>query len=55
MANGSYAATVIFFLTVLAICLYAFLRESGINRLMVGSGALLAAPPNGTYLLKMHA
>jgi len=41
--KGGYAATVIFFLTVLAICLYAFLRESGINRFMAGSGALLAA------------
>ena len=27
----------------MAICLYAFLRESGINRFMAGSGALLAA------------
>ena len=41
--KGGYAATVIFFLTVLAICLYAFLRDSGINRFMAGSGALLAA------------
>ncbi len=41
--KGGYAATVIFFLTLLAICLYVFLRESGINRFMAGSGALLAA------------
>ncbi len=41
--KGGYAATVIFFLTMLAICLYVFLRESGINRFMAGSGALLAA------------
>jgi hypothetical protein len=41
--KGGYAATVIFFLTVLAICLYVFLRESEINRFMAGSGALLAA------------
>ncbi len=39
--KGGYAATVIFFLTVLAICLYAYLRETGINRFMAGSGALL--------------
>jgi hypothetical protein len=42
-SKGGYAATVIFFLTVLAICLYAFLREGGINRFMAGSGAVLAA------------
>jgi hypothetical protein len=42
-AKGGYAATVIFFLTVLAICLYVFLREAGIDRFMAGSGALLAA------------
>jgi hypothetical protein len=42
-AKGSYAATVIFFLTLLAISLYVVLRETGIDRLMAGSGALLAA------------
>jgi hypothetical protein len=42
-AKGGYAATVIFFLTLLAICLYLFLRETGIDRFMAGSGALLAA------------
>jgi hypothetical protein len=42
-AKGGYAATVIFFLTVLAICLFGFLRETGINRFMAGSGALMAA------------
>jgi hypothetical protein len=41
--KGGYAATVIFFLTLLAICLYVVLRETGINRFMAGSGALLAA------------
>ena len=41
--KGGYAATVIFFLAVLAICLYVFLREAGIDRFMAGSGALLAA------------
>jgi hypothetical protein len=41
--KGGYAATVIFFLTVLAICLYVFLRESGVDRFMAGLGALLAA------------
>ena len=41
--KGGYAATVIFFLTLLAICLYASLRETGIDRFMAGSGALLAA------------
>jgi hypothetical protein len=40
--KGGYAATVIFFLTLLAICLYAFLRETGIDRFLAGSGALLA-------------
>ena len=42
-AKASYAATVIFFLTLLPICLYVFLRETGVNRFMAGSGALLAA------------
>jgi hypothetical protein len=42
-AKGAYAATVIFFLTVLAICVYVFLREIGIDSFMAGSGALLAA------------
>jgi hypothetical protein len=41
--QGGYAATVIFFLTLLAICLYVFLRETGIDRFMAASGALLAA------------
>jgi hypothetical protein len=40
--KGGYAATVIFFVTVLAICLYIFLRETGLDRFMAGSGALLA-------------
>jgi hypothetical protein len=42
-AKGGYAATVIFFLALLAICLYVFLRESGVDRFMAASGALLAA------------
>jgi hypothetical protein len=42
-AKAGYAATVIFFLTVLAICVYVFLRETGVERFMAGSGALLAA------------
>jgi hypothetical protein len=41
--KGGYAATVIFFLTVLAICVYVFLRETGIARFMAGSSALMAA------------
>ena len=41
--KGGYAATVIFFLTLLAIFLYVSLRETGIDRFMAGSGALLAA------------
>jgi hypothetical protein len=41
--KGGYAATVIFFLTLLAICVYTSLRETGIGRFMAGSGALLAA------------
>jgi hypothetical protein len=42
-AKAGYAATVIFFLTALAICVCVFLRETGIDRFMAGSGALLAA------------
>jgi hypothetical protein len=38
-----YAATIIFFLTVLGICLYASLRGTGLDRFMAGSGALLVA------------
>jgi hypothetical protein len=41
--KGGYAATAIFFLTLLAICAYVFLRETGIDRFLAGSGALLAA------------
>ena len=41
--KGGYAATVIFFLTLLAICLYVFLHETGINCFMAGAGALTAA------------
>ena len=41
--KGAYAATVIFFLTLLAVCVYVLLRETGIDRFMAGSGALLAA------------
>jgi hypothetical protein len=41
--KGGYAATVIFFLTLLAICLYVLLRETGIDCFFAGSGALLAA------------
>jgi hypothetical protein len=42
-AKAGYAATVIFFLTLLAISLYVLLRETGANCFMAGSGALLAA------------
>ena len=42
-AKGAYAATVIFFLTVLAISLYVLLRETGTDRFTAGSGALLAS------------
>jgi hypothetical protein len=42
-AKGGYAATVIFFLIVLAICLFAFLRESGVGRPLAVAGALLGA------------
>jgi hypothetical protein len=41
--KGGYAATVIFFLTVLAICLYGLLRLIGVDRFIAASGALLAA------------
>jgi hypothetical protein len=41
--KGSYAATVVFFLTLLAICVYGFLRQTGIDRFLAGAGALLAA------------
>jgi hypothetical protein len=40
-AKGGYAATVIFFLTVLVISLYAFLREILADQFMAASGALL--------------
>jgi hypothetical protein len=42
-AKAGYAATVIFFVTLLGICLYVFLRESGIHRFLAASGALFAA------------
>jgi hypothetical protein len=42
-AKAAYAATVIFFLTVLATSLYTLLRETGLDRFIAGSGALLAA------------
>ena len=42
-AKGGYAATVIFFLTVLAVCLFVFLRESGVGRPLAAAGALLGA------------
>jgi hypothetical protein len=42
-AKGGYAATVIFFLTVLAISLFVFLRETGVDRFTAGSGALAAS------------
>ena len=38
-----YAATVIFSITVLAICLYVLLRETGVDRFIAGAGALLVA------------
>ncbi len=41
--KGGYAATVIFFLTVLAISIYLFLRLIGIDRFAAASGGLLAA------------
>jgi hypothetical protein len=41
--KAGYAATVIFYLTLLAICLYVFLCETGINHFIAGSGALAAA------------
>ena len=41
--KAGYAATVVFYLALLAICLYAFLCETGINHFMAGSGALVAA------------
>jgi hypothetical protein len=41
--EAGYAATVTFYLALLAICLYAFLCETGINHFMAGSGALVAA------------
>jgi hypothetical protein len=41
--KGGFAATIIFFLTILAICLYVLLRETGIDCFMAASGGLLAA------------
>ena len=40
-AKSSYAATVIFFLLSLAICLYVFFLDIGIDRLSAGLGAFL--------------
>jgi hypothetical protein len=42
-AKGGYAATVIFFLTVLVVCLFVFLRESGVGPPLAAAGALLGA------------
>jgi hypothetical protein len=42
-AKEGYAATVIFYLTLLAICVYVLLRETGIDSFMAASGGLLAA------------
>jgi hypothetical protein len=42
-AKGGYAATVIFFLIVLGICLFVFLRESGVGRPLAVAGALMGA------------
>jgi hypothetical protein len=41
--KAGYAATIIFSITVLAICLFVSLRETGVDRFIAGSGALLAA------------
>src|SRR5580700_11013063 len=41
--KAGYAATVIFFLALLAISLYVLLRKNGIDCFMAGSGALLGA------------
>jgi hypothetical protein len=41
--KGGYAATVIFFLTLVATCMYVVLREIGIDRFMACSGGLMAA------------
>jgi hypothetical protein len=41
--KGGYAATVIFLITLLAICLFAFLRQIGVDRFMAASGALMAS------------
>jgi hypothetical protein len=41
--KGGYAATVIFFLTLTSICLYVFLRQTGIDRWMAASGAVMGA------------
>jgi hypothetical protein len=52
--SGGYAATVIFFFTLLAICFYALLRDTGINRFIAGSGALLAAFLPGLTRLSLN-
>jgi hypothetical protein len=41
--KGGYAATVIFFLALLAISIYVFLRETGCDRYIAAAGALMAA------------
>jgi hypothetical protein len=42
-AKAGYAATVIFFLTLIAISLYVFLREAGLDHFVAASGALTGA------------
>jgi hypothetical protein len=42
-AKGGYAAAVISSLTLLAICLYVLLRQTGLDHFMAGSGALAGA------------
>jgi hypothetical protein len=51
--KGGYPATVIFFITVLAICVYIFLRETGLDHFMAGFGALLAALLPGVTRLSL--
>jgi hypothetical protein len=54
-AKRGYPGTVIFFLTVLGVCVYVFLRDTGVDSFMASSGALLAAILPVLTLLSLEA
>jgi hypothetical protein len=54
-AKRGYPGTVIFFLAVLAVCVYVFLRDTGVDSLMASAGALLAGILPVLTLLSLDA